>query len=112
MADMIDAPESYNLWRYFKGQKPDHRWACELVEDKTADHGFKVADYDKNVADSVVWDQVAQHFDQPIMTKRGYSDGNRSVTEIIELSPGEDDFFHVAVRRIPKCVVGPERGAR
>jgi hypothetical protein len=103
--------ETYNLWRYFKGSKT-HQWACELKQESGADHGFKVVDYDHAVADSLFWDQVANHFESRHLIKRGAKDGDRYTVEVVELSPGDDEYFENAVRTIPNTIFGPERGAR
>ena len=103
--------QTYNLWRYFKGSKK-HQWACELQPDKSADHGFKVVDYDATIADSIFWDQLAAHFDSRHLVKRGSKDGNRYIVEVVELSPGDSEYFENAVRTAPNAVFGPERGAR
>ena len=109
---MAEQAEPYNLWRYYRGQKPQHRWAAEVVADPKADHGFKVLDFDHVVADSSFWAQFAAHLEVPVTYRYGGRDGKIQYSGIDVCNPGEPDYFDHAVRVFPLAVLcSPKRGA-
>ena len=100
------ADRAFHLWRKYP-TAPFRRWACTVQKTDTED-GFRVADYDPNVADihflHRMQGTLAAH--HPI---RGGREVDGVIDETISYEgPDHPDHFETAIRLVPNAVL---RGA-
>lgn len=107
---MADAEKDiYHLHRYYRAHRPQFRWACSLERDESADHGFRVVEFDAKVADSSFWAELATFMDQPVWTRwAGESDDpNMDVMMSGVVTADDPKHFGAAIRKFPLTRVCP-----
>lgn len=106
---MATAPDDLDVWHLYRqfDTKPFMRWACTIEHDPEAPAKFRVTATDQAVADTAFLEALDRHFREPV-EDRSASRTSRGIADATEtLNPGDEGYFHAAVRAIPFAPFGP-----
>lgn len=83
---------------------PFLRFAMTVVQDENTDHGYRIVDYDPNVADSSFTAVFHRHMSRPLHDTEGGSVRGLTGTATVIRYPADTDFFDCATRSVPSAL--------
>ena len=97
-----------HLWREYP-TFPFTRWACEIEEDLTLPAGYRVVNSDSLVFNPTFALALHESFKRPLQIVGGGIDGDKSVSSMHAVYPGDPLYYAAAIRQVPQAVLGGPR---
>lgn len=94
---------AFHLWRRY-ATAPYRRFACTVEKADTED-GFRITDYDENVADVHFLHSVTHTLRSHHTVRTGEEDGTKIVENIEYVGPEHPEHFESAIRMVPGAVL-------
>jgi hypothetical protein len=101
------ADRTYHLWRDYEAA-PFRRWACDVVPDTATEDGYKITDYDPNVADGVFLHRLREHMAKPTTVHLDIDDAEGIADGVTTAHPKEPKHFAEAIRIVPGAHISGE----
>lgn len=98
--------DNYHLWRQYP-TAPFMRFACTVQRDENTEDGFRIVDYDENVADVHFLHTVHLTLRSNHPIRFNDDEGDTIREGIVYAGPEHPEHFATAIRMVPDAYLRP-----